>query len=843
MTEFDDLVEVLGTSNREEVLATLVGLSAKQRKLLGPKFRRSLNDFTSVRRPLNRDQEALAVVATADGLRQAAVIATNSWSLSDECLEDIVQLLGARSPSWLPQFVESVLDEDGRANWRIARGVIRAGLVPATEHEEYFRGTVRGVPGYLPQSRRALADRLVADPELVGDHLLRMLSTERTGRLLAYHDQYVEHPHPREARSVDFLDATWQAALLTLIRDDRLDRDELLNIVLAAPLRDWAAADLGWFTRMHTALDPSVEEIVARQATYARMLTVAHGPSVKSAQQALTRIAKEDRFEPGPVVEASHATLGRPDKASVIAQLRLLEKLRAAHPKMSIVPAVRVATVHPRADVREQAEKLLARLGAPSTFAAVAVFVPPAPLPRPPAARVEPIASADELAEILLHLLEEVDPIGIERAIDGLMRYAVDRPSAAALLLARADAVEGGLDETRMAVVTLVRAWLTPRDRPKNEDWPITLGSFEFGAAVASPETLVGALGRRLTGVAHAVRTGSHTCVALPCRADGSIDAKVLTERLRSIAAGCEPPELELAVAVLRVHPEDRGQVVIPRELRTSRAHLFKRRRGRSVDRAVPPTVATWERGIVSHRYRDWDSQPEHRIPVFADVSAVEGDALDGICSRRQPARTAGQETGYGEYDSQFEQTLAMAALLNPHDVDALAAHAHPFLYRDLRKGRATTVPMLDAIARSSTIIGPPGSSALVLGLAAKDARARTAAQDAMLDLAGCGLLDGVSLGQQAALHLTDQIVVGSRVSTGFAEVARASDAAILPIFDALQRVLPALPERKDAGPFVELAAQLADRTGRSVELPAEFRAIAAGTSSSMLAKALRRLT
>jgi hypothetical protein len=64
----------------------------------------------------------------------------------------------------------------------------------------------------------------------------------------------------------------------------------------------------------------------------------------------------------------------------------------------------------------------------------------------------------------------------------------------------------------------------------------------------------------------------------------------------------------------------------------------------------------------------------------------------------------------------------------------------------------------------------------------------------------------------------------------------------VLPILDALQELVTVLPGRRDAGAFLELAADLAERTGRTIDLPSEFRELASGKSSSMLAKATRRL-
>ena len=195
-----------------------------------------------------------------------------------------------------------------------------------------------------------------------------------------------------------------------------------------------------------------------------------------------------------------------------------------------------------------------------------------------------------------------------------------------------------------------------------------------------------------------------------------------------------------------------------------------------------------------------------------------------------------------GEYESRFEQTLAFCALQLPHHPDQLASLVHLVQLRDLSKNRGVTASLLDALARSDRRIGPPAASSLVLGLAAKDARVRTSAQDALLDLAAAGFLDGCELGRQASAHLADDLVVGTRLAAGLAEVARADDAAVLAVMDALATLLPSLPGRRDAAAFLEPAAELAERTERRVELPEELRVQAAGRSSSIAATAARRL-
>lgn len=825
----DGILTWLEHGDTDYVRSALINLTDSDRKVLGPKARGWLTRGNPTR--VSSTHAALAVLATAGGWRQAMIAPEHAFGLDRSFVDHAVAILQARDPSWLPEFVNALLEAEGNWNWRLARGLVRAEAVPEPGHPEYFRGTVRGLPDYFAKDGRPLIEQLDTDPDLAGDHLLRMLSTEGTGRLLAFHDNFQESTYEHMPNHTPFAAATWRVTLLVLSQEGRLDRGRLLDTVLAAPLRDWATADLGWYVSMHDALEPTLDDVIARQAAYARLLTVEHGPSVKTAQREILRILRDPRFDPDPVLNASKATLGRSDKATVAKQLRLLDTLRAAYPELEIADTVRIAADHPRPDIREQAAKLLARLGEaqPGTDP-LTPFSAPAPEPWPAPQSIEPVTTPDELGEVLLGLIEEIDAIEMERAIDGLLRLADERPTTADLLLSRATASQYYVDDPRIAPAVLSRAWLTPRKRLRDGDWPIVLGHTVFPAEAALPETFVGAIGRRLTGVAHAIRRGRHTSVALPSSTDCNLDLDDLNRRLRDSGRTHPVLELELAIALLRVPEDERASVMIPRSLRRSAA----------VARVLETQSPSWERQVASYQRVRWE--PERRIPVFPDEFGREGSAADGILARSTPERTLGAEAAYGEYDPRFEQTLALGSALLPHSPDVLAAHAHPYLHRDLRKDRAVSVPVLDALARSRKRNGAPASSALILGLAAKDARARTSAQDAVLDRARHGNLDGIELGRQGALLLQDDIVVGNRLSTGLGEIARAGDAAVLPMMDALQQLFPSLPGRRDAGPFVELAADLAERTGRKVRLPDEFRELAAGKSTSMVAKAARRL-
>ena len=72
--------------------------------------------------------------------------------------------------------------------------------------------------------------------------------------------------------------------------------------------------------------------------------------------------------------------------------------------------------------------------------------------------------------------------------------------------------------------------------------------------------------------------------------------------------------------------------------------------------------------------------------------------------------------------------------------------------------------------------------------------------------------------------------------------VLQASTSLAAPRLDALQTLLGGLPGRRDAHLFVDLAAQIAMREGRTLALPEEFLSLRVGRSGTGLAAACRRV-
>lgn len=873
----DDLLPLLREEvPLEQLVAALGSLSPKERKALS----RDVGDRCSFGR-LGYDGTTsaalIAILGCVNGLRQVA--SELRWmQLEPAAVSAAVQVLRDRQPPWLPDLPGALLSDRraGHWHWRFVRALVLEGLVERPDSPEYATGMISGLlpwlvghGGDLRDQQSILAD-LLADPGLIEYEIWRMLANEGAGKQLAATDKWLEHTWRADPRSLPVVDRparTWRYALIKLSAEGLIDRSRLLDQTLAAFLRDWAPSDLGWFIGLHDALSPTVDELAVRQGTYARLLGAEPGMPVSLAQQQFAKLLKANRLDSVTFLAASRAPLMRADKGPVVAQLKLLKDIasRDAAARPAVAALVVHALEHDRIDIRERASELLADLepdptrrdellasDGRTTVAAVSTVavgrVPATPLAPHAPLDVLPVSDANELADLFRALIEEADnPIEVERALEGVARLAREHPTYGGEVLTRrakellATYFPGPWSgqELRADLCALVLVWLAgaspgrghqgrnpgpyvwrfSRDEPPVPDW--TLGSL---------------VSLRTHEVARAVAEGGAAMLALPTTTDGAISPDALSARLRHIPRTSRPWPLDLGLAALRVPPASYSDVVVPPAHRTGR--LLEQQLER-LHRYAP----TWVR--VSTPDTRYGADPYSPAVSWLDKTSVKGSTVDAVAAvldRTDPLYRLSHEAEDGEYSPRFDQVAGLWPVFMPHHPELLAAHAHARLTRGLTKNRASTEGLLAALGRSGCRTGPVTCSALVLGLAAKNAAERTAAVDALADLARRGLLDGTELGAQAGELMKQDLVVGQRIAQGLADAARADTAATAGVLDALSALLPILPGRRDAHQFIELTAELAAKQEREIVLPAAFEQLARSGSSSVLAAACRRV-
>lgn len=874
----DAVLELLGAPDRlDDLVSALAELDESGRRKISTRVR-----SMAERIRWNDDQRAvaLAILGCVTGLRQVTA-ALDDARLPPEIAPLAVRVLTNRQPAWLGDLPAALLvQRETRAeHFPLVRALVREGAVARPDFPEYLESMVWGLALDLPSS--TVLDQLRSDPRLLDDELWDLLATERIGRRMADHDRY--HLQPQHwgegAPPPPRPESTWQHALTELVADGTLDRDRLIDIALGAFFRDWAAIDVSWFVGLHGALALTEPELVARQATYSRLLAADHGPVVKLGLTVLRTLLANGHLDVDLLLASAPAALARADKGTVATTLGLLGDVAAARPTSTerVAEVVATAVQHERVDVQERAIALLTTL-VPDADGRRQLLEPftegLAPSLRSPTApvRVEdltgpalsepdpvivPVRDADELGELFAGLIEEADdPAEIERLLDGVLRMARDRPRNRADVLARrAEELLAGYfpgawsgEEPRADLAALALVWLRGASPGRGflgreYGWE---GSFQTVRRLVAPprlgrgSSLSEVLTRRTHEVAGAVHAGGGTSLSFPTTRTGSLSAAELLRRVDAMAPRAGVLPIDACVALLRVPPEEHAEL---RFSSSSRAGRFLRDQLRALQGRRPDWQLVADRGEREQRDPRHAARPT-RVAwrgVDAGRRGLDG-ALLAVLDRPDPLSTFGPEAADGEYAARFDQVTAHWPLLLPHDPDLLAAHAHPRLYRGLIQNRSGSEPLLDSLGRSTRPLGPPALSALLLGLSAKNGSERARAVDAVIDLGRRSMLDGADLGLVLTQLLAAEAVIGSRVAQAMTDAARAEPGTGDAVLECLVSAVAAFEGRRDAHTFIDLLAQLATERGQEVTLPEVFVAAAASSSRSQLAQACRRV-
>lgn len=583
----------------------------------------------------------------------------------------------------------------------------------------------------------------------------------------------------------------WFAAF---VRQHPEIRDRVLDASLDVFLHDFSSGAITLFLAVHPALEPTLDEIVARERRYVAVLSVGRPAAIRLAQDHLARVFHRIVDLPA-LLGASRIVLARREKTSVVAHARFLAALAATRPES--LPAIQAAASESiagqPADLVERVDRILSMRAARRTIvrrdatrradAGGAVVVPaPRDLPLPPRPETPPILDVDELGHLLVELLER-DSTGDElwRAVDAVLRMPRERPSAASALSSRVrrllspkrfDRLDDRLPLAREHVAMLVGAWLGVRHE---FDPP--------GIGVRDPT------------------------VAMPWLSSPDRFGWATLE-LPTPRRVCSAWMIDVAAAV-----SGDGLAPLHEDIRRLRV--------------APVTPARWERRLLEQPILDirgsWSAVPAGLHVLWFDANeppATEDTIWAAFFDLRLleygwVASAAQIQDGIGE-----PAVLAFTNAVFAADIDRFAAHAIPALSAAVEFPHAETTAVTDALGNARRPLGPPAETAIALALSARDRSARSRAAEAFAAACATGLLHPTSFGQRLGQELSDGIVKSARVAESLADAATISEIAGWRVLESLVAVLPAVPGVHGRGALLQLTARLADEYGMAVDVP-----------------------
>ncbi|EYR62189.1 hypothetical protein N866_11005, partial [Actinotalea ferrariae CF5-4] len=518
-----------------------------------------------------------------------------------------------------------------------------------------------------------------------------------------------------------------------------------------------------------------------------------------------------------------------------------------------------------------------------------------APVDLPDPGVVDLPGDADETCDLVAALLEELDdPVTVELALAGMVRWRDVRPVAAQAVAARAiariDAWGAYPSSVGSAFLAVVLQWLDPRLLNHERFRPPPGGLLREGYASRVEEVPHGATTRAVTsGTAGGPSTvvGYHwqlvepvplpavlqqerlrevqrllgeprgLLLATPSRADGTLDAATLERRLEDLPTPtvrssrwiprrgprpAPPVPYDAALAVLRLPPADRPAaaerlgVDAPVGLDALRALSDPR----SWRRVVGPTGGHGAFGFVPRPAAVWRG-PE---------AAGRLDApLLGWCDTGTVAPYWDRGALHSDLDRSTGPALSSAGLCLPHEPDLLAVHLQPMLSFWLEKPRASFGGVARTLGATTTPMAAPAAAALVWLAAFKDVTVRSATAETLAAAAQRGTLTGATLGGQlldvlgpdAGPFAGDRPKL-TRVASTLADTVRLGEAADRLVLDALVVLLPVLHELRGGAELLDVAVGCAERRRAAIALPPGLAALAATSSSTRTASAARRL-
>ena len=818
------------------------------------------------------------------------------------------RLLVDRSPTWLNEWAAHLLSQERYwLAWTLVRRLLREGRIQRPTSPNYVLSMISGMP-------TPVIDELRADPDLLDHEIWQLFEQEGAGEnSLANVDRWGRDGwgdalmHLSAEGRLD-RQRLLDSCLSALQRDfnhyrarwfttffDRLEpsaeelraRAELLLGLLrlsVPPVVSWAYTKVARLARsgayesstLVVALEPVMgaraKGIVKKALKLLNRLaksTAVHAQVARCAVQALGHEAQDVQQLALDLVE----TVADRSNAELVAQLEAYRALVAPslQPQLDAWLGVEAEARAPieLPDVSELSASLrhlyavddVLQQPSEAGWTLPAARFDGTDLPRLTGPATPPVADLSELLDLIAQGLEgSLNPLDLERTLDGIARLGTERPAdfersvgpiakRAKKVLERDAPFLGGDPSADLAGV--VTAWLTGspptthiEKREHYDRAVVVVDGEEYSRGAVQNTSITDFMNRRVLRLAQQVGSGiAQPLLALPTHEGGFLDPRVLVGKVS--AGSCEAPHTsEVVLAMLRLAPERRDEALagLPsagpewlhalryalggtEKLGSNAALWICASRARAPWHDHPAVLKLFPSGGPDAGeaaiYGSIEAHERHGLyltgPEPAAVESIHSDCLPQLLH----ADRRGPTWGSGSVGSGTEGSIRWMATLWPQARESLFAGAALALGTNIDwwgaewQHKALLEPLLDP----RTPLRDMGLLLLAIGLGAKEPGEHLLATDAAITAIEDGRLGSDNLGRVLSELLPKSFVKLGRYAKTLAAVADASNAHAAVVFLALDHALPTVMQHppRDYGKLLELTEQLGVRLNARV--------------------------
>ncbi len=273
--------------------------------------------------------------------------------------DDLVQVLSDRRPDWIGAWLdERFKGEWPSIDWDVFWRLYKAGVCAKPTTNDYYRFMAKQLNGWSSwvQNRTQRLRHLLADEPVLLADVWKLFEVDTDA--FAYDWDANRPVRPGDAPAPD----SWASALLRLAQRGIIDRQRLLDATIAGQTTGFKQNRLAGMARLHEKLEPTIDEMTARQSAYAELLAVPTAVVVSFAIGMLKKIEQAGRLNDEAFVADAARVFSVPTKGPAKTVVSIFKKIGKRSPQL-IPRASRAlaesALVHPAADVASAAFELL----------------------------------------------------------------------------------------------------------------------------------------------------------------------------------------------------------------------------------------------------------------------------------------------------------------------------------------------------------------------------------------------------------------------------------------------------------------------------------------------------
>ena len=308
--------------------------------------------------PINRRAGlALYAVAPLSGVKRQ-----NLWVHGLDQKAIMMGILEDRRPAWLGDWVEWKLEQEfNNLDFETILKWMKDGLIEKPDTPEYYSLYIRSVDIFLskkhqhgiqPEAYEPLSKRLREDPILFED-VLTVFKYENAA--LSMNSWMEGNAHPKYQ--------SWSDALLDLMQSGDISREVLLDVSLDSLSEDLKNTQLSSNHKFHLRLEPTEDEIEAREQSYRELLTHPVGHVVKFSLGQIAKLEKAKRLNRAAFLSEIPMVFQNAGKGNAKTALRLAGQIAKSDPKMRgvVLSQILPALDHEDAELQETTLKMIAQ--------------------------------------------------------------------------------------------------------------------------------------------------------------------------------------------------------------------------------------------------------------------------------------------------------------------------------------------------------------------------------------------------------------------------------------------------------------------------------------------------